>query len=123
MYGGHDNGSCGPTSHGKHKGHTLLKYVIHRFAGMVPGVRCVVEPQTHDVLLDQFSKAQCRKLFPKKPSKERAKEIKKVVDELDMVSRLAPRGPRQDLKVPSRDGTNGRTEQCKYQRREKSSST
>ena len=25
LYGGHDNSSCGPTSHGKHKGHTLLK--------------------------------------------------------------------------------------------------
>ena len=88
LYGGHDNGSCGPTSHGKHKGHTLLKYVIHRFAGMVPGDKCVVEPQTHDVLLGQFSKAQCRKLFPKRPSKERAAEIKKVVDELDEVSKL-----------------------------------
>ena len=119
LYGGHDNSSCGPTSHGKHKGHTLLKYVIHRFAGMVPGVKCVVEPQTHDVLLGQFSKTQCRKLFPKRPSKERAAEIKKLVDELDEVSRL----PEGDLKVPGRNGTNERTEYCKYQRREESSSS
>ena len=77
LYGSHDNGNCGPTSQGRHKGHTLLKYVIHRFAGMVPDVQCDVEPKTSDVLLGQFSDAQCRRLFPKQPSKMRAKEIRR----------------------------------------------
>ena len=97
LHGGHDNSNCAPTMHGKHKGHTLLKYVIHRFAGMVPGVKCVVEPETHDVLLNQFSKTQCRKLFPKKPSKKRSKEIKAVVDELEVIEHL-PQGNERDSK-------------------------
>ena len=48
---------------GKHSGHTWLKWTITRFARMVPGVQCEVEPQTHLVLGGQFSKEQCRKLL------------------------------------------------------------
>ena len=88
LHGSHDNGNCGPTSRGKHLGHTHLKYVVHRFARMIPGVHCDVEPKTSDVLLGQFSDAQCRKLFPKRPSEKRAKEIKEVVDELDAINQL-----------------------------------
>ena len=39
IYGNHGNGSCAPTMHGKHKGHTLLKWAINRFASKVPGVQ------------------------------------------------------------------------------------
>lgn len=92
LYGSHDNSRCAPTMHGKHHGHTLLKWAVHRMAKEVPGVRCVVEPETHKVLLGQFSETQCRKLFPKRPSKKRSKEIKEVVDELEEV-RLLPKGP------------------------------
>jgi hypothetical protein len=42
------------------------------------------------VLLGQFSEAQCRKLFPKVPSKERSKAIKEMVDELDAIRALIP---------------------------------
>ena len=48
--GSHDNGSCAPTMQGKRKGHTLLKWTVNRFAQTVPGVQCVVEPKTHDLL-------------------------------------------------------------------------
>ncbi len=75
---------------GKYKGHTLLKWMIDRFARKVPGVHCAVEPNTHEVLLGEFSKAQCRKLFPKVPSKERSKAIKYQVDELDSSRALVP---------------------------------
>ena len=59
-------------------------------ARKVPGVHCAVEPKTHEVLLGQFSEAQCRKLFPKVPSKERSKAIKEMVDELDAIRALIP---------------------------------
>ena len=87
LYGCHGNGRCGPASHGVHKGHSLMKYVYNRFANMVPGVLCHVEPKTHKVLLDQFSQAQCRKLFPKKPSRKRAQQVKTMLDDLDEAMR------------------------------------
>ena len=88
LYGSHDNGHCAPTSQGKHKGHTLLKWVVNRFARKVPGVRCVVEPKTSEVLLGQYSAAQCTKLFPKRPSREQSAETKNIVDQLDEVQRM-----------------------------------
>jgi hypothetical protein len=83
---------------GKHNGHTLLKSTIDRFAPKVPGVHCAVEPKTHEVLLGQFSEAQCRKLFPKLPSKERSKAIKEMVDELDEI-RAMPPGAERDSRT------------------------
>ena len=97
LYGSHDNGNCAPTMQGKHKGHTLLKWTIDRFARKVPGVHCVIEPKTSKVLLDQFSDVQCRKLFPKRPSKKRSQAIKEMVDELDAI-RALPRGEERDVR-------------------------
>ena len=88
LYGSHGNGNCGPSSHGIHKGHSLMKYVYARFGKMVPGVLVEVEPKTHKVLRDQFSQAQCRQLFPKRPSKKRTQDVKDIVDELDLAMKL-----------------------------------
>jgi len=88
LYGSHDNGQCAPTSRGKHMGHSLLKFVYHRFARLIPGVQSDVEPKTSDVLHGQFSDVQCRKIFPKAPSEERIKEIKTLVDELDTATAM-----------------------------------
>jgi len=97
-YGSHDNSNCGPTSQGKHLGHTLLKYVVHRFARQVPGVHSVVEPKTSEILLGQFSEQQCRRLFPKRPSKERALEVRQQVDELAAIQALA-QGEERDARL------------------------
>ena len=88
----------------------LLKWTIDRFARKVPGVHCAVEPKTHEVLLGQFSEAQCRKLFPKVPSKERSKAIKEMVDELDAIRALIP-GAERDSRTCC-GCTDGRTEHC-----------
>ena len=98
LYGSHGNGNCGPSSHGVHKGHTMMKYVYSRFGNMVPGVQVVVEPMTHKVLLDQYSAAQCRKLFPKRPSKKRIDETKEIVDELGEAMKLQE-GTDRDTKI------------------------
>ena len=50
--------------------------------------------RTSGVLLGQFSEEQCRKLFPKRPSKKRALEIKEQVDELAVIQTLALGGER-----------------------------
>ena len=96
LYGSHGNGNCGPSSHGIHKGHSLMKYVYARFGKMVPGVLVEVEPRTHKVLLDQFSQAQCRQLFPKRPSKKRTQDVKDIVDELDLAMKLAEGKDKRD---------------------------
>ena len=88
LYGSHDNGQCAPTARGKHLGHNLLKYVLHRFARMVPGIQSTVEPKTSDVLHGQLSDAQCQKLFPKAPSAERLRKIKDIVNELDTATAM-----------------------------------
>jgi hypothetical protein len=95
IYGTHDNSQCAPTMHGKHKGHTLLKYVVDRFARMVPGVRSQVEPHTHDILDGQYSEADCRRLFRKYPSAAHSKTVKEITDELDKV-RAMPAGQDRD---------------------------
>ena len=56
---------------------------------MVPGVRCEVEPQTHRVLNSQFTREQCRRLFPKAPSRQRIEEIHKLIDEMDKLQELS----------------------------------
>ena len=90
LYGSHDNSNCGPAAQGKHSGHTWLKWTVNRFARMVPGVRCEVEPQTHLVLNNQFTREQCRRLFPKAPSRSRIEQIRKLIDEMDQLQRLPP---------------------------------
>ena len=55
---------------------------------MVPGVQVVVEPETHKVLLDQYSASSCRKLFPKRPSKKGTAQVKEIVDGLDDAMKL-----------------------------------
>jgi hypothetical protein len=94
-YGSHDNSNCLPTMQGKHRGHTTLKWTLHRFARLVPGVESKVEPRTDEILLNQFSEAQCRKLFPKQPSNKRAEQVQAIVDELDEIKKL-PLGEERD---------------------------
>ena len=55
---------------------------------------CIVnnEPQTHNLLLQQFSPDECRALFPKNASKEVIKEIEDIKKELAIVEQLPP-GP------------------------------
>jgi hypothetical protein len=88
LHGGHDNSNCAPTSQGKHAGHNMYKWTLHRFARRVPGVEVKVEPKTHEILLNQFSEERCRTLFPKLPSRARSRAIKLLVDELDRVKAM-----------------------------------
>jgi hypothetical protein len=88
MYGSHDNSNCAPTSQGKHSGHNWLKWTIYRFARRVEGVDAKVEPKTHEILLNQFSESRCRKLFPKRPSKQRSEAVRSIIDDLDRAKRL-----------------------------------
>jgi hypothetical protein len=64
LHGGHDNSNCAPTSQGKHAGHNMYKWTLHRFARRVPGVEVKVEPKTHEILLNQFSEDSSRSCPP-----------------------------------------------------------
>ena len=103
LHGSHDNSNCAPTSQGKHKGHTLLKWTISRFAKLVPGVEVKVEPKTSEILLNQFSDQECRSLFPKLPSVARAKQTQDMVDALEEVRRM-PAGEEKDRKAAEVNG-------------------
>ena len=52
------------------------------------GVDAKVEPKTHEILLNQFSESRCRKLFPKRPPKQRSEAVRSIIDDLDRAKRL-----------------------------------
>lgn len=56
-----------------------------------------MEPQTSSLLMGQYTAEQCRALFPKKPSKIVAQEIKVMMDELDATKNMPP-GPERVTK-------------------------
>ena len=51
---------------------------------MLPNTRC--EPDTHSVLLGEFSKADCRRVFPKVASKAYKRHFKSLLDAIDFIS-------------------------------------
>ena len=65
-HGNHACGNCPATSAGNHRRHNLTKFTIGRYAeraDLCAGSQR--EPQTHTLLINQFTKEECRRLFPK----------------------------------------------------------
>jgi hypothetical protein len=65
----------------------MLKWVIHYFA-VLAGCIATLEPPTHRLLLDLYSAAQCRGLFPKRPSAKHRRESKELVNEFARIHQL-----------------------------------
>lgn len=66
--GDHASSGCPSAQHARIRKHDTIKRVVAAFAqeaGLV--TRC--EPDTHSLLLGEFSKADCRRIFPKQMSK------------------------------------------------------
>ena len=61
-----------------------------------------MEPQTRKLLLGQYSSSQCRAMFPKKPKKAIAKEIDRLIKEIDAVKRVAPGADREIRELATR---------------------
>ena len=91
LHGNHANSGCPSAVSARSQRHSFLKWTISQAA---QEAGCIVknEPQTHNLLQQQFSPEECRALFPKTPSKEVIKEISDIKNELAIIERLPP-GP------------------------------
>ena len=66
--GCHASSGCPSTIGARSKKHTYLSRVVVQ-AAMEAGLAVRVEPQTYDLLLGEFSRADCRRIFPKYASR------------------------------------------------------
>ena len=66
--GDHASSNCPSTYHARSRKHDTLKRVIASFASEA-GVVTRCEPDTFSLLLGEFSKPDCRRIFPKQMSK------------------------------------------------------
>lgn len=55
-------------------------------AAMEAGLQVRVEPATYDLLLGEFSRADCRRIFPKAASKQYKEKFQAVLNALEVVS-------------------------------------
>ena len=62
--GDHASSQCPSTYNSRSKKHTYLSRVVVQ-AAMEAGLNVRVEPATYDLLLGEFSRADCRRIFPK----------------------------------------------------------
>ena len=63
--GDHHNSGCPSAALGLNWRHSALKFALRRF-GQEAGLQVDMDPQTHDLLLRQFTAPECRVLFPKR---------------------------------------------------------
>jgi hypothetical protein len=93
-WGNHDNASCPPTYKARFEGHTKLTRGIVRMAREA-GVTAEREPKTHELLLGQFSRSQCAKLFPKTYPKAYMKRAEELVREALTFGAMQPEARRR----------------------------
>jgi hypothetical protein len=67
------------------KKHNFLIRILAR-AAKEAGLRTDVEPSTHGLLLGQFSKAECRRIFPKRVNKRYKDKFLEVLNAIDLVA-------------------------------------
>ena len=76
---------CPSTYNSRSKKHTYLSRVVVQ-AAMEAGLNVRVEPATYDLLLGEFSRADCRRIFPKAASRLYQDKSRAVLDALETVS-------------------------------------
>ena len=83
--GCHASAQCPSAAAGRNKKHNYVARVIARMAKEA-GLRVNVEPDTYGLLLGEFSKAECRKIFPKHISKHYRDKFQEVLDAIELVA-------------------------------------
>jgi hypothetical protein len=83
--GDHASSKCPSTFNARSKKHTYLSRVVVQ-AAMEAGLSARVEPATYDLLLGEFSRADCRRIFPKAASKLYQERFQAVLNALEVVS-------------------------------------
>ena len=87
MYAGgcHASSQCPSTFNARSKKHTFLSRVVVQ-AALETGLNVRVEPATYELLLGEFSRADCRRIFPKAASKLYMEKFQAVLNALETVS-------------------------------------
>ena len=83
--GCHASSQCPSTFNARSKKHTYLSRVVVQ-AAMEAGLNVRVEPATYDLLLGEFSRADCRRIFPKAASKQYQEKFQAVLNALETIS-------------------------------------
>ena len=83
--GCHASSQCPSTAASRSKKHTYLSRVVVQ-AAMEAGLNVRVEPDTYNLLLGEFSKADCRRIFPKYASNNYKEKFQAVLNALEVVS-------------------------------------
>lgn len=83
--GGHAASHCPATYAGRMKKHNYLMRVLAR-AAKEAGLRVASEPDTHGLLLGEFSKSECRRIFPKAVAKHYRDRFNAVINALELVA-------------------------------------
>ena len=83
--GCHASSQCPSTFNSRSKKHTYLSRVVVQ-AALEAGLSVRVEPATYDLLLGEFSRADCRRIFPKAASKVYKEKFQAVLNALELIS-------------------------------------
>ena len=83
--GNHASSNCPATMYPRNQKHRGLMRVINN-AAKVAGLQTRYEPDTHSLLLGEFSKADCRLVFPKSMSKAYKAGFEKVSQAADFIA-------------------------------------
>jgi hypothetical protein len=83
--GCHASSGCPSTIGARSKKHTYLSRVVVQ-AAMEAGLNVRAEPGTYDLLLGEFSRADCRRIFPKYGSKVYQEKFQAVLNALEVIS-------------------------------------
>jgi hypothetical protein len=81
----HASSGCPATCHSRNQKHRSLMRVINN-AAHAAGLHTRYEPDTHSLLLGEFSKADCRRVFPKTMSKAYKSGFEKVSQAADFIA-------------------------------------
>ena len=83
--GDHASSQCPSTFNSRSKKHTYLSRVVVQ-AAMEAGLNVRVEPSTYELLLGEFSRADCRRIFPKAASRLYQEKFQAVLNALEVIS-------------------------------------
>jgi hypothetical protein len=86
--GAHAAAHCPAAKAGRLKKHNYLVRVLAR-AAKEAGLRVNVEPDTHGLLLGEFPKSECRRIFPKHSSKRYRDKFNEVLNAIDLIASAA----------------------------------
>jgi hypothetical protein len=83
--GCHASAQCPSAAGGRMKKHNFLARVIARMAKEA-GLRVNVEPDTFGLLLGEFSKSECKRIFPKRVDKQYRDRFQEVLNAIEFVA-------------------------------------